>query len=451
MSIVEMIIQLLGYYLQTFPILFILLVVVPDRCWRKSASRTYMRLSVANGVLGLLFTAVLYIFSRNIMEADLLQLIADSMMFISILTMFIYYTISIDLNIIVKLLLFVMDLHYAAIVIGMNTFICNHYLKNLEFWSGIESVFPYRPWTLVGIIYIYIWTIPFVCGFMKKKVCPMVSVMEDGTVVRTLVLMVIVTSVYCVCATVFNATEIGMEGYIFLLGLIIGDVVVYYFFFSEMYYLKHQEEVRQQERLGQIQYQRLVRNIEETRRMQHDIRHHLNILSVLLKDKRYEELSAYLKENQTIYDGLETKVYSENLIVDSVLNYYVSKMQTLGIEAVLKIGIRDIAIDKTDLVVILGNALENAVEACKEVDDHPKIEIKMAIVRQMLLIQVENTCVDRGDSSREFADYREFPSTKGGGEGLKSIHAATLKYGGSALFRQSDGCFTARIMLKNEN
>lgn len=451
MSIVEMITQLLGYYLQTFPVLFLLLAAVPDRCWKKSASHTYLCMSGINAALGVVFTAALHILYCNVKDSGTIQLAADSIMFMSILINFIYYILSVKLNMTVKLLLSVMNLHYAAAILGLNAFICIYYLQRLDFWSGMERVFPYGPWTLVGMIFIYACTLPFVWGFMKKKVQPMVSVMEDRTAARALVLMVIVMNVYCFCAFVFNVTVIGIVGYVFLTGLIIGDVIVYYFFFSELYYLKHQEEIMHQEKLGQMQYQRLVRNIEETRRMQHDIRHHLNTLSVLLKDKRYEELSAYLKENQTIYDGLETKVYSENLIVDSVLNYYVSKMRTLGIEAVLKIEIRDIAIDKTDLVVILGNALENAVEACKEVDDHPKIEIKMAVARQMLLIQVENTCVDRRDSSREFADYREFPSTKGGGEGLKSIHAAAIKYSGSALFRQSDSCFTARIMLKNEN
>lgn len=442
----EVICQLFGYFLQTFPILFLMFVLIPDECWKKPASYMRIRLLAINIIMGLVFVAVLFGFCGNMTSESMVQLIANIVMLAAIVIIFTDYLRSICLNAAVKLLFVIMYLHYEAVVVTINTFI----IFSLKKYGILQAfIWPYHPWNLAGMLLIYVVTLPFIYGFIRRNVRTVISAMETETAVHGIIFTSIALAVFCVCAFLFNISFMEIKGFIFLLGLIISNVIVYYFFYSEIYFIKKQEEGKKQIQLAQMQYQALVKNIEETRRIRHDMHHHLNMMSILLKEEKYEELARYLKDSQIAYDLANTQIYSKNIIIDSILKYYISKAKMYKIKMSAQIDVDETEVEKTDLVIILGNCLENAIEACLKVKDNQEIDIKMAIIRQMLLIQVKNTCVDRADSISEFADYRMFASTKGGGEGLKSIHAAAVKYGGSALFRQSDGCFTARIMLKN--
>lgn len=445
----EAIIQFCGYISQTFPILFLIIVSVPESCWKRPVSYIWKRFTLINVLMGVVFVGVLYIFCGDMTDINVIQTIANTVVFAAIILIFIEYSRFAKLNAVIKAFLMVMNIHYAAMIVVINAYISTYYLMGRMIqW---EMVWPYQIWNLIGMWCLYLVTIPFIYLFVKKKVIPVIPLMEKDMASNGLVVTGIVLGIFCVCSFIFNVTSLNNILFFFMVGLMVSDLIVYYFFFTQIYILKYQEEVKQQERLSQIRYQNLIQNMEETRRIRHDMRYHLNTISVLLKEERYEELSEYLEANQTIYDASDMEVYSKNLMIDSVLKYYISKAKRLNIDVRSQIEVGDMDIDKTDLVVILGNCIENAIQACEKADNHPEIEIKMAVVQQMLLIQVKNTCVDTSRVSDEFVSYKAFPSTKGGGEGLKSIHIAAHKNGGSALFRQSKGYFTARIMLKNEN
>ncbi|WP_418745773.1 sensor histidine kinase [Frisingicoccus sp.] len=449
MTMFEAIIQFCGYISQTFPILFLIIASVPESCWKKPMSYIWKRFTIINVTMGIVFVGVLYFICRDMTNVSVIQMIANTVVLAAVIIVFIEYSRFTKLNAVIKAFLVVMNIHYAAMVVAVNAFICTYYLKvRLIQW---EMVWPYQVWNLIGVLCIYLVTIPLIYFFIKKKVIPVIPLMEKDMASNGLVVTSIALCVFCVCAFIFNVTCLNSILSLFMAGLLVSDLIVYYFFFSQIRIMKRQEEIKHQDRLSQMRYQNLIQNMEETRRIRHDMRHHLNTISVLLKEEKYEEMSEYLEANQTIYDALDMEVYSKNLMIDSVLKYYINKAKRLHIDVRSRIEVGDVDIDKTDLVVILGNCIENAIQACEETDNHPEIEIKMSVVQQMLLIQVKNTCVDTSRVSDEFVSYKAFPSTKGGGEGLKSIHISAHKYGGSALFRQSKGYFTARIMLKIKN
>lgn len=108
--------------------------------------------------------------------------------------------------------------------------------------------------------------------------------------------------------------------------------------------------------------------------------------------------------------------------------------------------------DVIDLTVLLGNLMENAIDACRKLpaDKDRFLRIWVRQENVSLLLQIENACPDDGCGCTEFTDGKAFVSTKHSvlrGQGLKSIRIVADKYGGSAELKKDAGIFTARIVL----
>ena len=98
--------------------------------------------------------------------------------------------------------------------------------------------------------------------------------------------------------------------------------------------------------------------------------------------------------------------------------------------------------------LLLGNAMENALEACgREGVEEPFINLKIKQYKAALLIQIENRCPESGYPVMEEG---KTPSTKRGrnhGYGISSMGAIAEKYQGSLEFWKKGSVFTLRIVL----
>ena len=86
-----------------------------------------------------------------------------------------------------------------------------------------------------------------------------------------------------------------------------------------------QEERRQLTRQVAIQqshYLSLTEKIDETIRMRHDQRHHMQLLRSCLEHQQYEQMKEYLNEYEDSYELGERTVLCRNLVIDAILQYY---------------------------------------------------------------------------------------------------------------------------------
>ena len=136
-----------------------------------------------------------------------------------------------------------------------------------------------------------------------------------------------------------------------------------------------------------------------------------------------------------------------NPMFDTILSYYINEAEQNGIRVRQKIEIQEYyAFEYMDMTVLLGNALENAVEACVRSEaPAPFISIDLFQVKRQLLIQIENTCESGG-----MLPGREPGSSKRGrisGYGIRSMRMIVEKYHGDMEYWKQGTTFTLRMIL----
>lgn len=237
--------------------------------------------------------------------------------------------------------------------------------------------------------------------------------------------------------------------------------------FQEMIY-------RNREKSGRIilekQVEGLQTHMEEMERiysgirgMKHDMRNTLSVirrLSVCDGAKEKAELQAYLSELDGTFEGLEFRFRTGNTVVDTMLNmkYHeaVREVPALEMNADKLLIPQKLEIQSFDIGVIIGNALDNAIEACRrlrEKEPEEKAFIRLGSLQKgkLLILKVENSFDGRQVKKRQSG----LPATDKAdknvhGLGLANIKSTAEKYQGAMDFKIEGRVFILSVMMKNE-
>lgn len=167
-----------------------------------------------------------------------------------------------------------------------------------------------------------------------------------------------------------SALEIAMQPkHVFLLFLInIGAFLIYHIvvcLINEYDKTSFLEKQNHQLALQKLQYENLTNRISEIRRTKHDLHHHITIMSGYLNDGKIKELKAYLSGYQESLPDNSPIVYCQNYAVNLLLLYFAQQAQNNDIVFSVYADIpAELNIPEIDISVLLGNLLENAIEAC---------------------------------------------------------------------------------------
>lgn len=208
------------------------------------------------------------------------------------------------------------------------------------------------------------------------------------------------------------------------------------------------------ERLLQIQhdqYSMLQARIAENRRARHDFRQHLRVIQDCVKRGDLEDLKSYLAEYEKQFPSHSDHIYCNSYAVNAILAFYADKAENHNIRLDVKIQMSDTpVIPETEFCVLLGNLLENALDACQT--GRPESETSQPFIRvcaiqtgtSTLSITVDNTSVFKPTWINE-----KLVSTKAAGSGIgtESIRMIAEQYRGDARFEWKDGVFYASVML----
>ena len=204
----------------------------------------------------------------------------------------------------------------------------------------------------------------------------------------------------------------------------------------------HQEN--SQLELQVSQYEALKQNIEQTRRARHDLKKHLQAIQGYIDSGDMERLRCYVSE-YGVSLPLAAGSFSRNPAVDSVLRFYAEKAQEVGVEfeVSFQMEVRAV-IPEPELCVLLGNLLENALEAASEMESGFVRVNARQTGESMLLITVDNS-----SQRRPVVENGRFRSCKreGYGIGTDSVRAIAERFHGDARFSWRDSIFYASVML----
>ena len=178
----------------------------------------------------------------------------------------------------------------------------------------------------------------------------------------------------------------------------------------------------------------------------HDLKHHIQLLR--LEASAGEKLE-YLDQMEAEIRAYEAQNKTGSRVLDAILTAKSLKCQREGINLTCVAEGQALEfMHPVDLSALFGNALDNAMESVKKLDDPEKRLIHVSVARQkgFLRIRVENCyegqlCLESGMPASTKQDRRYH------GFGLKSIRAIAAKYGGSMAIVSKDGWFELRILF----
>lgn len=196
------------------------------------------------------------------------------------------------------------------------------------------------------------------------------------------------------------------------------------------------------------QYNLLTARIRDNRRARHDFRQHLAVIKDCTDRGDLASLKSYLKDYENMFPLQDVRTYCKNYAVNAILSFYAEKAEKNGISLQASIQMSDPpVIPETEFCVLIGNLLENAVDACKDTDPGIQPFVRLHIAQtssSMLSITADNTSSGSPNWSGD-----KLLSTKhsGYGIGTESIRMIAERYNGDARFTWKDGIFYASVML----
>lgn len=190
-----------------------------------------------------------------------------------------------------------------------------------------------------------------------------------------------------------------------------------------------------------------VHNVYLTMRgWRHDYHNHMQSIKAYLAMDNLEEARVYLDQLETDLDDIHLLFETGNIGVDAILNSKISLALHKGIPVNYKAVVpKETTVSDIDLCVVLGNLIDNAVEACLEVErENQFIRLYIGQFQQQLYISVSNAT---HETARKLDE--DYISHKRGnhGHGLKRINRIVDKYEGYINRKNEAGVFVTEIML----
>lgn len=199
--------------------------------------------------------------------------------------------------------------------------------------------------------------------------------------------------------------------------------------------------------LLQKHYNEVENMYRQMRGWRHDYKNHIATMKIHLEQGNYDVLDNYLSELNNDLTAVDIVLKTGNVMVDAILNSKISLAQSKNISVDATATVPEkIRVSDIDICVIIGNLLDNAIEACCKLEDSDKrfIRIYIGLLKQQLYISVSNSV--GGEIKKEGKTYF---STKNAnhGFGLKRIDKIVSKYGGYINRQDETDVFATEIMI----
>ena len=211
---------------------------------------------------------------------------------------------------------------------------------------------------------------------------------------------------------------------------------------SSMEGLQHRRQVEYLKGVEQ-QYQR-------TRELWHDLKNHIKILEILAGEERFEELTDYLDSFKRDVERRMIPTKTGCAAVDALLGDKLYQAGKQGTKMTLQLcDLSEMRLQSVDLCVILGNLLDNAIEACARIPGERCISLRLKQEEDFYYLRVVNTAEAPVKKGQQYVSGKgNWDNGVGHGLGLRSAERLAHQYGGSLVTDYSDGAFTVVVRLQ---
>lgn len=239
-------------------------------------------------------------------------------------------------------------------------------------------------------------------------------------------------------------------------------IILFYFWVVLLYTLfsvlliyriekKSNEELATQLKLQQIEMELKLNDDMKTstdrlRKLRHDMNNHIGLIKTLVYTQKYEELKEYTDQ---LYEDVEIAndlVITGNKTLSVLLNTKKNRAKEKNIEFTCILATEDIDMQDKDICTLLGNILDNAIEAADKSENGKYIELTIQKTQDGCVINCENSFGIRP----EVIDGRFITGKKNArihGIGTEIIKDIVSKYHGDIRFNYEEDIFSVRVVM----
>ena len=189
-----------------------------------------------------------------------------------------------------------------------------------------------------------------------------------------------------------------------------------------------------------------VRSIhKEMRGYKHDFHHHLQTLKGQLEAGEVDRALAYIEQLDNQLMNVDTLLKTGNVSLDAILSAKIAQAKAENIAVTVKANVPyQLTISDLELSIIIGNLLDNAIEACRTVTGERFIRIFISMKGSMLYFSMLNAA---GEKMKKTGSL--FATHKDGvhGFGLRRAEAILEEHGGWVKYNSEDGAFTSEFLV----
>ncbi len=210
--------------------------------------------------------------------------------------------------------------------------------------------------------------------------------------------------------------------------------------------LRDNDLYKQQTYAYQNQLEVIMESGNRVRALRHDMKNHILALQALVQRKEAEEMNRYLESMKDFMTNPEEYVKTGSDSVDSLLNYKIQKAHEVLNVVETKISIpQQLRLRSFDLNVLLGNLLDNAIDASMQTEEK-KLNITIKLDKRVLFLYICNSCQRIADGRSGFLETTKEDKTNHG-IGLKNVRQIVEKYHGDLAFQYENNFMETDVMM----
>ena len=228
-----------------------------------------------------------------------------------------------------------------------------------------------------------------------------------------------------------------------------------FFYFSMRDIIQKEKEsqkyrLMQEKARGQLRlYDSMENAYRDQRRHTHEFKNHIGCIQGLLQEGKTQEALHYVEQIWKKHIEEDNSVRTGNDIIDIIVNQKLREAMREKITFVMSLGnMEKFPLQESDTVVLLSNLLENAMEACREIENEEERTLRLKMVRrgENFVLVVSNRVRDKVKIIDQVAETTK-EDKLAHGIGMSNMKEIISKYHGEGECRYQDGWFTYTIIL----
>ena len=247
-----------------------------------------------------------------------------------------------------------------------------------------------------------------------------------------------------------------MQSEDFYIPSLIGSVFLACLFFFILYMYEAMSVQSDKLRQSELQEQQLddqVRHLNELivahdkiKNVSHDLKNHMIALKSYMQNNNCEGGIKYINAIADKADINSDIIDTGNVVVDSIVTAKRNLAKTKNIDFTARLDVpEELPLNPSDCCILLGNALDNAIEAAEKSEGERFVDISMSYSNSTLMCKIENSSPDVYNpllktTKKDSANH---------GIGMKNINDILNKYGSVLDIEAENKKFTLSFILYN--